>query len=173
MNIRRSLARAAAAAAVAVSAVVGGVGAGTATAAPVPGLFYYGQTIAVVGQNSGCNGLVDYRLDSDPAKPGVVIVTLTSRGMNGIGPEWEANPVCPIDFDIIWDAAYFGFGSVASHQYKAIEFSPTRAPGDTVRTEVVTGPGLHILGVTASYLNPFYEFRPQYSLSAGGYIIVP
>ncbi|EME19568.1 hypothetical protein [Rhodococcus triatomae] len=174
MNIRRIVTRAAAVAAVAVSAIVGGVGVGTASAAPIPGLFYYGQTIAVLGQNSGCNGLVDYRLDSDPAKPGVVIITFTSRGMNGVGPAWEADPVCPIDFDVIWDAAAFGFGSVAGHQVKTVEFKPTRSPGDSISAEIVTGPGLHLVGIGASYVNQFYtELRPQFGTPSSGYIIVP
>jgi hypothetical protein len=174
MNIRRTFARAAAAAAVAVTAVVGGVGAGTATAAPILGLFHYGQTLAVIGQNSGCHGLIDFRVDSDPAKPGVVILTFTSRGMNGIGQAWEADPVCPLDIDIIWDAAAFGFGSVAGHQVKTVEFEPTRAPGDSISTEIPTGPGLHVIGIGTSYVNQFYtELRPQYGTPGTGYIIVP
>ncbi|MFF0816796.1 hypothetical protein ACFYVR_16825 [Rhodococcus sp. NPDC003318] len=164
----------AAATAAAVSAVIGAVGGAAATAAPVPSLFPAGQTIAVVGQNSGCSGLIDYTLDTDPAKPGVVAVMLVSRGMNGIGPAWDANPVCPIDFDIMWDAAYFGFGSVAGNQREAVEFNPTTRPGDSLRTEIFTGGGLHVLSITAGYVSPAYnELRPQISFAGGGYILVP
>lgn len=172
MTIRRFVVRAATMVAAAGALVAGQ--SGTAAAAPAQGLFLYGQTVAVVGQNSGCNGLIDFALDTDPARPGVVAVTLISRGFNGVGPAWDANPVCPVDLDIIWDAAYFGFGSVAGHQVKSVEFAPSPRPGESMRTEIVTGGGLHVLGITASYVSATYdEVRPQIGSGFGGYVLVP
>jgi hypothetical protein len=170
MSIRNFAVRAIGAGTVAAAAVVGLAGPASAAPAPAPILhtFFTGPLLPVLGQNAFCNGVIDTLVETDPTRPGLATVVLTSRGMHGVGPEWAANPVCRIKADIVW-----GLGVLAGHA-KTVELNFGERPGESVRTEINPGPGVTGLTIQATFINPYVnELRPQYSLPVGAYAIIP
>lgn len=75
---------------------------GAASAGPAPRLGVLGEDILVVGNNALCHGAIHVGLDTDPRKPGQATVSLTSRGFNGVQPDWSRNPTCKINVAIGW-----------------------------------------------------------------------
>ncbi|WP_027502567.1 hypothetical protein [Rhodococcus sp. UNC363MFTsu5.1] len=170
MSIRRFAVRAIGAGTVAAAALIGLAGPAAAAPAPAPILhtFPTGPLLPVLGQNAFCNGVIDTLVETDPARPGLATVVLTSRGMHGVGPEWAANPVCRIKTDIAW-----GFG-VWANQVKTIELNFGERAGESVRTEINPGPGVTGLSIQAAYVSPYLnELRPQWSLPISAYVIIP
>ncbi|MGW0042969.1 hypothetical protein [Rhodococcus sp. NPDC003348] len=170
MNIRRCAVRAFGATAIAATAFTG-AGA-TATAAPTPAPVVYstlaGPTLAAIGQNSFCHGLIDTSIETDPARPGVATVVFTSRGMHGLTPDWAADPYCRLDAEIVYGTA-FGVAQVASVPLRFGE-----RPGETVRSEVVPGSGLAVISVQATFTNASWtQLRPQFGVTVKGNLMIP
>lgn len=74
----------------------------TASAAPAPRLGILGEDIWVMGSNAFCHGAIHVDVDTNPAKPAQATISLTSRGFNGVHPEWNRNPSCKINVAIGW-----------------------------------------------------------------------
>lgn len=75
---------------------------GTAAAAPAPRLGVLGEDIWVVGDNALCNGAIHVGVDTNPARRAQATIWLTSRGFNGVQPDWSQNPTCTINVAIGW-----------------------------------------------------------------------
>ncbi|TQF69284.1 hypothetical protein FK531_11130 [Rhodococcus spelaei] len=169
MNIRSFAVRAISAGAVTVAAFAGLTG--TAAAAPAPApilhLTLNGPVMPTLGQNAFCNGLIDTAVETDPARPGLATVSLTSRGMHGVGPEWTVNPVCRVKVSISWGGGAF------TGQLREFDLNLGEQPGQTVRTEINPGSGAPMIAIGASYVGPQGDFRPQYSYPVTAVVIVP
>lgn len=171
MKLRSFAVRAFGAAAVATAAVTGV--ATTASAAPAPApilhMSFNGPTLAVLGQNDFCNGLIDTVVETDPARPGLATIAFTPRGMNGIGPAWAQNPVCKVKVSIQWNLG------VLAGQAKEVELLAGQGPGQTVRTEINPGPGVARVVMSVSPVSLWYnELRPQTSSGlVSAFFIVP
>ncbi|TQF69248.1 hypothetical protein FK531_10925 [Rhodococcus spelaei] len=142
MTIRSFAVRAGAVAAVATAALVATAGVSAAAPYPTPKLGFLGDDIWVVGDNALCAGAIHLDVETDPTRPGSRTVVLTSRGMRGQGPAWDANPVCSMPVTIAWMDGIAPF----SHEV-TVPFSSTEAPGAPVRVDLSTGPGLNLIGV--------------------------
>lgn len=170
MNIRRFAVRAfgATAAATAVVTGIGGAAAAAPAPAPVAHLTLNGPVMPTLGQNAFCTGLVDTAIETDPARPGLATIALTSRGMRGVDPDWSRNPVCRVQVTIAWNLG------VLAGQVKEVELLAGEQPGETIRTEINPGPGLAAITVSANYVSPWYnELRPQYGYPVSAYALIP
>ncbi|WP_430334102.1 hypothetical protein [Rhodococcus sp. ACT016] len=167
MKLRSFAVRAFAAAAAATAAVTGV--ATTASAAPAPILHttLNGPTLAVLGQNDFCNGLIDTVVETDPTRPGLATIAFTPRGMNGIGPGWAQNPVCKAKVSIAWNLGIY------TGQVKEVELLAVQ--GQTVRTEINPGSGVARISMLVGPVSPWYnEVRPQTSYGAvQAFFLVP
>jgi hypothetical protein len=170
MHIRRFAVRAAGAVAASAALLTGDTAGAGAAPAPAPILHtgYTGPLMPTVGKHAYCNGIIDTLVETDPARPGLATVVLTSRGMRGIGPEWATNPNCPVTVSVAWNGgALFG-------QVKELELNLGEAPGETARIEINPGSGVAAASIVASYVSPsFNELRPQYSVPVSAYFLVP
>ncbi|WP_305092684.1 hypothetical protein [Prescottella sp. R16] len=169
MKLRSLAVRAIGAAAVTTAAVTGI--AGTASAAPAPAPILYlslnGPTMPTLGQNDFCTGIIDTAVETDPTRPGVATIALTPRGMHGVGPGWEQNRTCRVQVSIVSSQGLFG------REAREVEILAGEQPGPTVRTEIYPGPGVQALTVAASWVNPWFQLRPQMSVPSQGYYLVP
>jgi len=171
MKLRSFAVRAFGAAAVATALATGVAGTASAAPAPAPILHtsFTGPVLAVVGQNDFCNGLIDSVVETDPARPGLATIALTSRGMHGIGPGWAQNPVCRVKVTIAWNLG------VLAGQVKEVELLAGEGPGPTVRTEINPGSGIASLTLQVAPVSPWLnEVRPQSTFwPVGAYFLVP
>ncbi|MFG1783166.1 hypothetical protein ACGFIU_12050 [Rhodococcus oryzae] len=170
MSIRSFAVRAIGAGTVATAALVGLAGPASAAPAPAPILHLgpNGSVLPVLGQNAFCNGAIDTLVETDPARPGLATVVLTSRGMHGVGPEWAANPGCHFKADVMWNLGPF------ANQVKTIDVNFGERPGESVRTEINPGSGVASIAIHATFVNFSYnELRPQLALQVSGYAIIP
>ncbi|NLU83234.1 hypothetical protein [Rhodococcus sp. HNM0569] len=170
MNLRKSVLRVLGVAAIAVGTVLGTTTTASADPAPAAGWWPYGGTFGALGQNAWCNGLVDIHVETDPTKPAWAKVTAVSRGMNGNGPEWAANPKCKLNVTVAWSDAIAPFYHTTA---MPAEFGPE--PGASVSTEIHPSSGLAMIGASTSYADPTtFQFQPQISYGGGqGFFIIP
>jgi hypothetical protein len=168
MRIRQFAMRAVGVVAVAAAACLGTTATVTAAPAPAPALWTLGAQMLTLGQNAFCNGIIDFSVETDPAKPGRATTLIMSRGMHGLGPEWANNPTCPVEVDLIWIDGVFPFYHTISVPVQLGEKPQTE------RVDINPGSGLIILDASAGYVNPTYtKLRPQYSTAVGAYVIIP
>ncbi|RVW09971.1 hypothetical protein EGT67_06965 [Prescottella agglutinans] len=169
MKLRSFAVRAFGAAAVATALVTGVAGTASAAPAPAPILHtsFNGPTLAVLGQNDFCNGLIDTVVETDPARRGLATVAFTPRVLNGIGPGWAQNPACKVKVTVAWNLGIY------TGQLKEVELLAVQ--GQTVRTEINPGSGVAALSMTVGPISPWYnEVRPQTSYGGvTGFFIVP
>ncbi|GAB2637117.1 hypothetical protein ABI214_18095 [Prescottella soli] len=169
MKLRSFAVRAFGAAAVATALVTGVAGTVSAAPAPAPILHtsFNGPTLAVLGQNDFCNGLIDTVVETDPARPGLATIAFTPRGMNGVGPGWAQNPVCKVKVTVAWNLGIY------TGQLKEIDLFASQ--GQTVRTEINPGSGVARLEMSVLPVSPWFnELRPQTSYGAvAAFFIVP
>ncbi|WP_040773090.1 hypothetical protein [Rhodococcus rhodnii] len=170
--MRKTIARAAAALSLAVAATLGTMGTAQAAPAPVPvpaAWTSLTNSLAYVGQNDFCTGVLDINVESEPGKPGSATLVITSRGASGHGPGWAANPNCHVDLLVAWNNA----GSIAGPQEQIALDIPAQ-PGEVVRREMNPGSGLIALTAGLSYLDVnTLQFLPQMSYPVIGYLMVP
>lgn len=168
MNTRRFAVRAVGALAVAAATATGSAGIAAAAPQPAQAVWTYSPAMLVLGQNALCSGTIDVAYDTDTTRPGVVGVTLTSRGMRGLDPDWSRNPVCHVEATITTTSGLFDV------RYQEVELFAGTHPGDSVRTEVFTGSGIKAMSVGVTYANPTWtELRPQFGTPASAYVNVP
>jgi hypothetical protein len=141
--LHRTAARTLSAAVLTAAALLGTTG--IASADETPRIGVVGEEMWLTGDNSGCSGAVHVGIQNNPAVPGRVTVTLTSRGMNAVGPEWDRNPICRNVVRFGWYDAIAPF----SHEV-AIPVAFGRGPEAPLRTDVVTGSGLNLFSITAN-----------------------
>lgn len=144
--------------AAAATIIVGG--SGVSNAAPAPRAFdLFGTDVWSVGDHAGCGGTLHIDTDVDSRRPGHTIVSLTSRGFRGNGPDWTRNPVCRMNAKIMWMDGVAPF----SHQ-RIVPLSLGEAPQAPVRVDLPTGSGLNYFLVGTDH-------NPQKPISY--YMIVP
>ncbi|MFD4366001.1 hypothetical protein [Rhodococcus sp. NPDC058521] len=180
MNIRKLAVRAIGAAAIA-TATLGLAAPAIAAPAPAPvapgpasvpapqlHLYWNGPFSPTVGQNDFCNGIIDTHTKTDPTRPGVAYIGLSSQGMHGVGPGWGPDSKCKVNVSIGWGAGVF----TNSVREVELEFGPT--PSEITWTEVPTGSGPQIFAIGASYADAHLtRFQPQFSLPVQVGILVP
>ncbi|EOM76531.1 hypothetical protein [Rhodococcus rhodnii] len=126
------------------------------------------QAVYYVGQNDFCTGVIDMRVESDPAKPGSATVIGYSRGASGHGA-WNAESTCTIDFALTYNDA----GSIEQNK-KQLRIDVPTYPTEVLREEIHPGSGLIALTTGVSFQDVHtYAFIPQYSMGARGYLLVP
>ncbi|MDH6280577.1 hypothetical protein [Prescottella agglutinans] len=167
MKLRSFAVRAFAAAAVATAAVTGVTTTASAAPAPIMHVTLNGPTLAVLGQNDFCNGLIDTVVETDPARRGLATIAFTPRVLNGVGPGWAQNPVCKVKVSITWNLG------VLAGQAKEVELLAVQ--GQTVRTEINPGSGVAMIGMMVGPISMWYnELRPQTSYGAvQAFFLVP
>ena len=151
---------------VAVAALTGVIaGPGDVNAAPeLQRISVSGNQFATVGNHSFCNGVLHVSLTAAPREPGVVRVSLTSRGFTGQGPSWKRNPVCKLLVGTVHTSA-IGY---AQWNFFNANFGPRR--GQKVVHEVRTGSGVvEFLVSTYARNNPI---RLRQSVGVSYYMLV-
>ena len=132
---------------------------------PLGNIAIYSPIIATVGDHDHCRGSFDVGLSSKSRKPGVVKVTLTSRGFTGNGRGWTRNPQCRFLIGIT------ALGSRAFYRDYWIPAAFGPRPGQKIVREVMTGSGLSTVAVQ-TYVSKTTVRTPQ-SLKTAFYLIVP
>ncbi|NLG56175.1 MAG: hypothetical protein GX542_11110 [Rhodococcus sp.] len=172
MKIRK-FARGLAAASLAAGIAIGATGTASAAPEPAPGLRWglfntNASNIWVLGNNSWCNGHIDFTVETDVERPGVVIVTSTPRAAQSPSPAWKENPTCDADVVLLWGNGWNNSGT---------EFVPitlTDRPGEPIRTELHTGSGQHAtLTIAAPPAYGHTKLRNVFSYETGAYFAVP
>lgn len=131
---------------------------GAASAGPAPKLGVLGEDIWVVGNNALCHGAIHVGVDTDPAKPAQATVWLTSRGFNGVQPDWARNPSCTIYVTINW------FWGVEARQ-KTVPLTVGARPGAPVRVNLRgVGQGLQLMAFTT---------HPDLNKGVSYYVMIP
>lgn len=131
---------------------------GAASAGPAPKLGVLGDDIWVVGNNAFCHGAIHVDIDTEPTKPAQATAWLTSRGFNGVQPEWSRNPSCTINVAIGW---WFG----PQYREKVVPLTVGPRPGAPVRVDLRgVGQGLQLMSFTT---------HPDLNKGVSYYVIIP
>ena len=131
---------------------------GAASAGPAPKLGVLGDDIWVVGNNAFCHGAIHVGIDTEPTKPAQATAWLTSRGFNGVQPEWSRNPSCTINVAIGW-------WSGPQYREKVVPLTVGPRPGAPVRVDLRgVGQGLQLMSFTT---------HPDLNKGVSYYVIIP